>query len=593
MKKINTRTFFRLWRYLEKYKGKFLGSISLTVLMTIFNVLEPFILGLAITEIGRNISDMLKGVEGAGINYAYLSKILLIYFIRALLYQATNLFSQMFMVDVVQEAMRDLRRDLSEKMNRLPISYFDKNQFGDILSKVTNDVDSIANALQQSLLQILNAVLGITFALIMMFTISWKLALIMVVMIPTAYILSKKITQLSQPYFRGQAKYLGQLNGFVQETLTGFSIIKLYGKEEDSFEEFNAINRSLNKHGFKATFISGLMSPFVALVTNISYIFVAVFGILQAMAGTMTIGNVQAMAQYVWQVNQPISTITQLSAIIQSAASSIQRVFDLLDEGEEVQQEVTFRLPEKIRGDVAFENVSFSYDKQNPLIKNFNLQVKSGETVAIVGPTGAGKTTLINLLMRFYDVDSGSIKIDGYDTKELTRADVRSQFGMVLQDAWLYKDSISGNIRFGKLDATDEEVVEAATTANVNHFIQTLGEGYDTVINQEASNISLGQKQLLTIARAFIADPKILILDEATSSVDTRLEGLIQKAMKRIMHGRTSFVIAHRLSTIRDADLILVMNQGEIIEQGKHLALLEKKGFYYDLYTSQFKNEEG
>ena len=536
---------------------------------------------------------MLKGVEGAGINYDYLSKILLIYFIRALLYQATNLFSQMFMVDVVQEAMRDLRRDLSEKMNRLPISYFDKNQFGDILSKVTNDVDSIANALQQSLLQILNAVLGITFALIMMFTISWKLALIMVVMIPTAYVLSKKITQLSQPYFRGQAKYLGKLNGFVQETLTGFSIIKLYGKEEDSFEEFNAINRSLNRHGFKATFISGLMSPFVALVTNTSYIFVAVFGILQAMAGTMTIGNVQAMAQYVWQVNQPISTITQLSAIIQSAASSIQRVFDLLDEGEEVQQEVTFRLPEKIRGDVAFENVSFSYDKQNPLIKNFNLQVKSGETVAIVGPTGAGKTTLINLLMRFYDVDSGSIKIDGYDTKELTRADVRSQFGMVLQDAWLYKDSISGNIRFGKLDATDEEVVEAATTANVNHFIQTLGEGYDTVINQEASNISLGQKQLLTIARAFIADPKILILDEATSSVDTRLEGLIQKAMKRIMHGRTSFVIAHRLSTIRDADLILVMNQGEIIEQGKHLALLEKKGFYYDLYTSQFKNEEG
>ena len=591
MKKVDKKTLLRVWDYLKFYKMKFFGSILLSITMTILNVLEPFIIGFAITEIGRNVSDMLKGVEGAGINYDYLSKVLLIYFVRALLYQGTNLYSQLFMTDVVQDAMHDLRKDLSNKLNRLPIAYFDRNQFGDILSKVTNDVDSIANALQQSLLQVLNAVLGITFALIMMFTISWKLALTMVVLIPLASTLSKKITQLSQPYFRGQAKYLGQLNGFVQESLTGFSIIKLYGKEEDAFDEFRSINESLKKNGFKAAFISGLLSPAVALVTNASYIIIAVLGILQAMAGVMTIGNVQAMVQYVWQVNQPISTITQLSAIIQSATSSIQRVFDLLDQEEEVQGAVKASLPKEIRGDVTFENVSFSYDKENPLIKNFNIEVKSGETVAIVGPTGAGKTTMINLLMRFYEVDSGSIKIDGHDTKELTRADLRSQFGMVLQDAWLYKDTITGNIRFGKLDATFEEVVDAATTANVHHFIQTLGAGYDTVINQEASNISLGQKQLLTIARAFIADPKILILDEATSSVDTRLEALIQKAMKRIMQGRTSFVIAHRLSTIRDADLILVMDQGEIIEHGKHAELLERKGFYYDLYTSQFKNE--
>ena len=591
MKKVDKKTLLRVWDYLKFYKMKFFGSILLSITMTILNVLEPFIIGFAITEIGRNVSDMLKGVEGAGINYDYLSKVLLIYFVRALLYQGTNLYSQLFMTDVVQDAMHDLRKDLSNKLNRLPIAYFDRNQFGDILSKVTNDVDSIANALQQSLLQVLNAVLGITFALIMMFTISWKLALTMVVLIPLASTLSKKITQLSQPYFRGQAKYLGQLNGFVQESLTGFSIIKLYGKEEDAYADFHSINESLKKNGFKAAFISGLLSPAVALVTNASYIIIAVLGILQAMAGVMTIGNVQAMVQYVWQVNQPISTITQLSAIIQSATSSIQRVFDLLDQEEEVQGAVKASLPKEIRGDVTFENVSFSYDKENPLIKNFNIEVKSGETVAIVGPTGAGKTTMINLLMRFYEVDSGSIKIDGHDTKELTRADLRSQFGMVLQDAWLYKDTITGNIRFGKLDATFEEVVDAATTANVHHFIQTLGAGYDTVINQEASNISLGQKQLLTIARAFIADPKILILDEATSSVDTRLEALIQKAMKRIMQGRTSFVIAHRLSTIRDADLILVMDQGEIIEQGKHAELLERKGFYYDLYTSQFKND--
>ena len=587
-KKLND--LLHVWQYIRKYKIQFFGSIILTVSMTILNVLEPFVLGLAITELGNNVADMIRDVPGAGINYLYLRNILIIYFIRAIAYQLSNLFSQRLMTKVVQMSMRDLRRDLDAKINRLPVSFFDSQSFGDVLSRVTNDVDSISNALQQSLLQVVNAILGITFAIIMLLFISWKLTIVAIIMIPAAYLISKKITQMSQPYFRQQAKYLGELNGFVQENLTGFSVIKLYGKEDDSVKEFQRINGSLQKSGFKAAFVSGLMTPFTALISNGAYILVAVLGILEVFAGTMTIGNVQAVAQYVWQINQPISTITQLSAIIQSAAAATQRIFGFLDE-EELVEEKTSELPSLIKGDISFENVSFSYSEDQTLIKNFNVDVKSGDTVAIVGPTGAGKTTMINLLMRFYDVDSGAITLDGHDIRTFSRQDYRSQFGMVLQDAWLYQDTIQENIRFGNLWASDEDVISAAEAANVHHFIQTLGEGYQTVINQEASNVSLGQKQLLTIARTFIADPKVLILDEATSSVDTRLEALIQKAMAKIMKGRTSFVIAHRLSTIRDADLILVMDQGEIIEQGTHDDLMAQGGFYSNLYNSQFQEE--
>lgn len=585
-----TNELVRLWKYLNVYKLQFFSALFLTVLMSIMSVLEPYVLGLAITELGSNVADMLKNVPGAGINYEYLFKILVVYFVRALIFQFTTFYSQIFMANVVQNSMRDLRRDLNTKLNHVPISYFDRHPFGDILSRVTNDVDSVSNALQQSLLQIINAFLGISFALFMLLFISWKLAIIAIVMIPMAYLISRKVSQVSQPHFRSQAKYLGLLNGFVQESLTGFSVIKLYGKEEDSVEEFQRINESLRESGFKAAFISGMMNPLTAVVSNAGYIAVAVLGILEVIAGKITLGNVQAAAQYVWQINQPISVITQLSTVIQAATASTQRIFEFLDEEELVQQEAV-SLPKEIHGDVTFENVCFSYSDKQPLIKNFNVHVKSGETVAIVGPTGAGKTTMINLLMRFYDVESGAIKLDGHDIRNFTRADYRSQFGMVLQDAWLYQDTIRENIRFGNLTASDEEVREAAKAANVDHFIQTLGEGYDTVINQEASNISLGQKQLLTIARTFIADPKILILDEATSSVDTRLEVLIQKAMEKIMKGRTSFVIAHRLSTIRDADLILVMDKGEIIEQGTHDDLISQNGFYYDLYNSQFQSD--
>ncbi|MDE1548415.1 ABC transporter ATP-binding protein [Jeotgalibaca caeni] len=582
---------FRLWQYLKNYRIAFFAAIFLTILMSIMSVIEPYILGLGITELGKNIADILSGVPGASINYDYLKWVLFLYFIRGLCYQSTNFFSQRLMTKVVQSSMNDLRADLDNKINRLPVSFFDSQSLGDILSRVTNDVDSISNALQQSLLQVVNAILGITFALSMLLFISWRLTLIALVMIPLSYIISKKVTNLSQPYFRAQAKHLGELNGFVQENLTGFSVVKLYGKEEDSVDEFQKINSSLQKAGFKAAFISGLMTPLTALVSNGAYISIAVLGIVEVLAGTMTIGNVQAAAQYVWQINQPITMITQLSAIIQSAAAATQRIFGFLDE-EEMQEDAQKPLTMDVQGTISFENVSFSYHPDQPLIKDFNVDVKSGETVAIVGPTGAGKTTMINLLMRFYDVDSGSIKLDGHDIRDFSRQDYRSQFGMVLQDAWLYQDSIKENIRFGNLDASDDDVRRAAEAANVDHFIQTLSDGYDTVINQEASNISLGQKQLLTIARTFIADPKVLILDEATSSVDTRLEAMIQKAMKKIMQGRTSFVIAHRLSTIRDADLILVMDQGQIIEQGTHNELIAKEGFYYRLYNSQFQQQD-
>ena len=581
---------FQLWTYIRPYKLHFFAAIFLTVVMSILNVAEPYILGLAITEIGNNVADMLRNETNAGINYPFIYRIMLIYFIRALVYQATILFSQRFMTKAVQAAMQDLRADLDEKINRLPVSFFDSQSFGDVLSRVTNDVDAVSNALQQSLLQIVNAILGIFFAVTMLVLISWKLAIVAFIMIPTSYILSKKITIISQPYFSGQAKYLGQLNGFVQENLSGFNVIKLYGKEDDSVGEFETINNNLRQSGFKAAFISGLMSPLTALVSNLAYIAMAGFGIMQVVAGMLTIGNVQAAAQYVWQINQPITMITQLAGVIQSAAAATQRIFGFMAEEELVETD-TQSIPMTIKGNISFEDISFSYTEKEPLIRNFNVDVKSGETVAIVGPTGAGKTTMINLLMRFYDVDSGSIKLDGVDIRSYSRQDYRSQFGMVLQDAWLYQGTIADNIRFGNLEATDDEVRSAAEAANVDHFIQTLSEGYDTVINQEASNISLGQKQLLTIARTFIANPKVLILDEATSSVDTRLEMLIQKAMSKIMEGRTSFVIAHRLSTIRDADLILVMDKGQIIEQGSHDQLMEKAGFYFELYNSQFQED--
>ena len=586
----NTSSFARLWSYLKVYKFAVAFAIFLKILSVVMSVVEPFVLGLAITELTNNLLDMAKGVAGAQINVSYVGWVMVLYFVRAIIYEIGSYYSNYFMTNAVQATIRDLRNELSHKINRIPVSYFDRHQFGDLLGRFTSDVEAVSNALQQSFLQVINAVFTLILVIVMVLVLNLQLGIIVVVSIPITYLSARFIVKKSQPYFKQQADALGAMNGFVQENLTGFNILKLYVREESSQEDFRQITQKLQKVGFKASFISGLMMPVLNVISDLTYLLLALLGGLQVIAGRLTVGNMQAFVQYVWQINQPIQNLTQLAGQLQSAKSSLDRIFQVLDEADEVNDE-TEKLDQDLTGQVSFKDVDFQYVAAKPLIRNFNLEVKPGEMVAIVGPTGAGKTTLINLLMRFYDVTKGEITVDGQDIQHLSRQDYRKQFGMVLQDAWLYEGTIKENLRFGNLQATDEEIVEAAKAANVDHFIRTLPGGYNMEMNQESSNISLGQKQLLTIARALLANPKILILDEATSSVDTRLELLIQKAMKTLMQGRTSFVIAHRLSTIQEADKILVLKDGQIIEQGNHESLLADKGFYYDLYQSQFSKK--
>ena len=581
------KSFTRIWPYIRDYKASMFGALFLVVLQVIANVLEPFIFGLIITEITANVIEMVKGIPGAGLNYSYIYTMLIIYFVRGVVGQLSTFGSTYLMTEAVQNMTFDLRTTLSNKLNRLPVSYFDSRQFGDILNRITNDIDTISNAFQMSILQVFNAVLQLTLVIAMMAWIQWQFALVMIVIIPLSALVAKGMINKSQPYFKEQADVLGRMNGFVQENLTGFNEIKLYGREYQSAEEFGVITHQLSEVGFKASFISGLIRPFITFIAHSAYVVIALFGGLLTLAGRMTIGNLQAFTQYVWQVNQPMQMLSQLTGLLQAAAAAINRVLEVIDETDE-DQSFSDSMDIGFEGDVDFDDVSFSYSTDNPLIQNFNVNVSPGETIAIVGPTGAGKTTLINLLMRFYDVDSGKITVEGKDIRTLSRQEYRSLFGMVLQDTWLFEGSIKENLRFGNLAATDKEIIEAAEVANVDHFIRTLPGGYDMVMNEESSNISQGQKQLLTIARALLSDPKILILDEATSSVDTRLEILIQKAMDRLMEGRTSFVIAHRLSTIQDADRILVMDKGQIIETGTHDELIEQDGFYNQLYQSQF-----
>lgn len=586
----NTSSFARLWSYLKVYKFAVAFAIFLKILSVVMSVVEPFVLGLAITELTNNLLDMAKGVAGAQINVSYVGWVMVLYFVRAIFYEIGSYYSNYFMTNAVQATIRDLRDELSHKINRIPVSYFDKYQFGDLLGRFTSDVEAVSNALQQSFLQVINAVFTLILVIVMVLVLNLQLGVIVVISIPITYLSARFIVKKSQPYFKQQADALGAMNGFVQENLTGFNILKLYVREESFQEDFRQITQNLQKVGFKASFISGLMMPVLNVISDLTYLLLALLGGLQVIAGRLTVGNMQAFVQYVWQINQPIQNLTQLAGQLQSAKSSLDRIFQVLDEADEVNDE-TEKLDQDLTGQVSFKDVDFQYVAAKPLIRNFNLEVKPGEMVAIVGPTGAGKTTLINLLMRFYDVTKGAITVDGHDIRHLSRQDYRKQFGMVLQDAWLYEGTIKENLRFGNLQATDEEIVEAAKAANVDHFIRTLPGGYNMEMNQESSNISLGQKQLLTIARALLANPKILILDEATSSVDTRLELLIQKAMKTLMQGRTSFVIAHRLSTIQEADKILVLKDGQIIEQGNHESLLADKGFYYDLYQSQFSKK--
>lgn len=577
--------------FVKNYKWQFLIAILFIVAAAVFVAISPRTEGLIITQLVSDFESMMKGVEGASVNFNYILKVIGLLACVYIGGAVSTFIASFLLTNAIQNTMRDIRNRVQEKIRKLPIKYFDGNSYGDVLSRITNDVDTISNALQQSFVQVINAALSLTFALIMMYSINVKLALMATLIIPISFLITKFIVGKSQKLFKAQQNALGKLNGKVQEMYTGFNEIKLYGKQDDALEEFMVINEELRNTGFKAQFISSIMSPLVGLVSYLGIAVIGVTGSMVAIAGGITVGNLQAFIRYIWQINQPLSQVTQLSSAIQSAVAAMERVFEFLDEEEEVADITnTIKLQEP-KGNVTFEHVKFGYSDDKVLIEDLSAEVKSGQMVAIVGPTGAGKTTLINLLMRFYEIQGGSIKIDGVDTRDMKREDLRSIFGMVLQDTWLYNGTINENIEYGRFGASKAEIVEAAKIANVHHFIKTLPDGYNMFLNEEASNISQGEKQLLTIARAILKDPAILILDEATSSVDTRLELLLQKAMRNVMEGRTSFVIAHRLSTIRSADLILVINDGNIIEQGNHEELMKKGGFYEKLYNSQFAQQ--
>ncbi|MFL0252211.1 ABC transporter ATP-binding protein [Clostridium neuense] len=525
---------------------------------------------------------------GRKIDFDYIGRIILILIGLYVVSSAFNFIQSFVMASVAQKTVYTMRRDVEDKLNRLPLKYFDSKTNGEILSRVTNDLDTVATTLQQSLTQLISSIVQIIGAIVMMLTISGWLTLICVLTLPVSVFITMFIAKKSQKFFAAQQKELGMINGHVEEMFTGHKIVKAFGKEKDSIEEFNKINNRLYASGWKAQFMSGIIFPLMNFVNNLGYVAVCVAGGILVSNGAIAIGDVQAFFQYNRLFTMPIVQTANIANIIQSTMAAAERVFELLEETEEEPDKEDSEVLEAAKGEVKFENVHFGYKENELLMENLNIHVKPGQTIAIVGPTGAGKTTIVNLLMRFYEINDGRITVDGIDTREFKRNDLRKMFGMVLQDTWLFNGTIRDNIAYGREGATEEEIIKASKAAHADHFIRTLPEGYNTILNEEASNISQGQKQLLTIARAILADPQILILDEATSSVDTRTELAIQKAMNNLMKGRTSFVIAHRLSTIRDADLILVMNHGTIIEQGNHNELLEKKGFYADLYNSQF-----
>ncbi|WP_271853883.1 ABC transporter ATP-binding protein [Planococcus maritimus] len=579
-------TFRRLVSYLKPRRKKLAAVFFVAILSTVFAIVGPKIMGMAITELFEGAYGQLQGVPGGGIDFGVIGQILSV---LAGLYVFSSLFSyiqQYMMSTVAQDTVYDLRQDVNKKLEKLPLEYFDGRPNGETLSRMTNDIDTIGSTLQQSLTQFITSIVTLVGILIMMLTISPLLTLIAVVSLPLSLFVIGPILKRSQKYFSSQQKNLGRLNGHVEEMYTGHQVVKAFGHEAKSNEQFDAVNAELYDAGRKAQFISGIIMPMMSLIGNLSYVLISIVGGVLVIQRAISIGDIQAFITYSKQFTQPITQTANIANIIQSTVAAAERVFELLDETEE-REEVSTSVLARAKGAVAFEEVDFGYG-ENLLIENMNIDVQPGQTVAIVGPTGAGKTTLINLLMRFYELKSGRITIDGLDSREMSRRELRHNFGMVLQDTWLFNGTIRDNISYGKTGASEEEIQAAAKAAHADHFIRTLPDGYDTVLNQEVSNISQGQKQLLTIARAILADPPIMILDEATSSVDTRTEILIQQAMNRLMAGRTSFVIAHRLSTIKHADLILVMDQGKVIEQGTHQQLLEEDGFYADLYRSQF-----
>lgn len=583
-------TLFRLLKYLAPRKKRLITVLIAVIFSTLFTILGPKIMGDTITVVFEGAYAKLQGTSDTGIDFMKVAKMLL--FLGSL-YLFSSLFTfiqQYLMASVAQRTVYDLRSEIFNKLKRLPLKYYDGHAHGDILSRVINDIDLIGNTLQQSITQFIRSVVLMVGIIVMMLIISPLLTLITVLSLPLSLFVIKPFLKKSQVFFKKQQNELGELNGHIEEMYTGHEVVKAFGQEDSALEKFDEVNEKLYDSGKNAQFISGLMMPFMQFIGNISYVAISIVGGILVTQRTIAIGDIQAFITYSKQFTQPITQTANIANIIQSTVAAAERVFEILDEREEIEDSMGMRL-ENVKGDVVFDDISFGYDS-TALMSHLSIDAKSGETIAIVGPTGAGKTTLINLLMRFYDVDAGTIKIDGKDIRTISRQSLRRTFGMVLQETWLFHGTIKENIKYGKPNATDDEVYRVAKAAYADHFIRTLPEGYETILNEEGSNISQGQKQLITIARAMLANPQIMILDEATSSVDTRTELAIQKAMDNLMADKTSFVIAHRLSTIKDADRILVMDQGTVIEQGTHASLIEANGFYAELYYSQFSKQK-
>ena len=581
-------TMKKLLGELSAFKISLIGVIIFAIGSAVFSIVGPKILAKATDELFNGLVRKVSG-DSIGIDFDKIAKILLFLLGIYIISLVFSFLQGFLMSNVSQKMCYNLRKELCEKVNRMPMKYFDTKTHGEVLSRFTNDIDTLGQSLNQSLTQLITSVTTIIGTLVMMLSISFKMTLVALVILPISMIFISTIVGKSQKYFTSQQEYLGHVNGQVEELYGGHSVVKVFNGEKKAIKEFDKANGTLYESAWKSQFLSGMMMPIMQFVGNLGYVGIAILGGYLAINKTIGVGDIQAFIQYVRNFTQPISQVAQVANMLQSTAAASERVFEFLDEEEEDQVVENPVHIDGLEGSVEFKNVHFGYNPNKIIINDFTAKVKTGQKVAIVGPTGAGKTTMIKLLMRFYDVNSGAILVDGHNVKDFNRTELRDMFGMVLQDTWLFNGSIKENIRYGKLDATDEQVVEAAKAAHIDHFIRTLPGGYNMELNEEASNVSQGQKQLLTIARAILADPKILILDEATSSVDTRTEVLIQKAMDNLMKGRTSFVIAHRLSTIKDADLILVMKDGDIVEQGNHEELLKKNGFYANLYNSQFE----
>lgn len=584
-------TLVRLMRYFRPHLWRLIAVFITSVLGTVFSIISPKLMGNATTVLYKGVTS--RGVPGGGVDFHEILHILVILAVLYVLSSAFSYAQQYIMAGVAQKTVYALRNEVNDKLSRLPLRFFDSRPHGDIMSRFVNDFDNIGNTLQQTLMQLISSAITFVGVIVMMLTISPWMTLVVFLTLPLSFYVTKTVAKQSQTYFVGQQKYLGLLNGHVEEMYTGHEIVKAFGHEAESIAQFQDLNDKLYESGWKAQFVSGVIFPLMNFIGNIGYVLVAVIGGILVMRKSIQIGDIQAFIQYARQFTMPITQLSSISNVIQSTIASAERIFELLDEPEELPNPLDPAALSTPQGNVRLDRVRFHYKPDTPLIDNLSIDVKAGQTIAIVGPTGAGKTTLVNLLMRFYDVQGGRITVDGVDITSMRRGDLRSLFGMVLQDTWLFHGTIRDNIAYGRDGATEADVVAAAKAARADHFIRTLPDGYDTVLNEDATNISQGQKQLLTIARAILANPAILILDEATSSVDTRTEVLIQAAMKDLMQGRTSFVIAHRLSTIRDADLILVMNRGTVVEQGSHQELLAKGGFYAELHAAQFADSAG